>query len=685
MKIGFFSKLGLSNIRKNYRFFVPRILAEAGLLACFYISITLGMDERIRKIKGGDYLPSLMFIGIFVLSILSIIIMLYTNSFLMKQRKKEFGIYNMLGMEKRHVIRVLLSESIISCIVALSIGILTGIIFYKLCSLLICRLLQAEIILGLYFIKLKTIIPTALIFFGIDVLTFIINSISIARQKPIDLLSSKAQGEKEPKVKWVLFAIGLISLTAGYYIAVTVKNPLEALNYFLLAILLVMLGTYFLFVAGSIFVLKILKNNKKYYYNKKHMPAISGLLYRMKKNAVGLASIAILSTGVLVMISTTVSLYSGLQGTLESHYPQHLYVRAGYQISDEQTAFISSEELTACVNTVCAKNDIKIKKTEKNSFLSVSFMLKNGELLTNIDSNAGLNNLTNFIFITEENYTKLTGNTLGLSGNEVALARISTAAENIGAIEKSFKLGENTYNVKQYLSYFPISDTGLLSAFTLYGAVVTDNAMSDIYNTQKACYGKDASEFTEQLAVTFADIEKASEKGKKITDGLIEEIYKIIEAKPGYNSNSHQCSYSLDNYWEAKESLIGMYGTLLFLGILLGFVCIFATVLIIYFKQISEGYEDRSRFQIMQKIGMSRKEVGKTISRQVLLVFFLPLLTAGIHFCFAYPLLTQMLSILMLYKPSLFMTCSIITYAVFAVIYVIIYLRTSKTYYKIVR
>ena len=258
MKMGFYFKLALTNIKKNYRFFIPRILTESGLLGCFFIIFTLAQDERLSKIRGGSYLPTIMGFGSVVISILSFILVLYANSFLMKQRKKEFGLYNVLGMEKKHVGRVLFSESLISSVSAIVLGVIIGVVFYKLCSILICKLLEADIILGFYFFKSKNVILSALIFLMMDFITFIFNRISIARMKPVELLKSANVGEKEPKIKWVNLLLGTICLGAGYFIAVTTKDPLAAINSFFLAVLLVIAGTYMLFVSGTVFVLKCL-------------------------------------------------------------------------------------------------------------------------------------------------------------------------------------------------------------------------------------------------------------------------------------------------------------------------------------------------------------------------------------------------------------------------------------------
>lgn len=360
MKTGFFLKTAWGNIKKNYRFFIPRILAEAGLLGCFYIAYTLACDGRLAHIKGGEYIPTFMLMAVAILGGLSFVLLLYTNSFLMKQRKQEFGLYNVLGMEKKHVGRVLFHESVLCGIISVLLGLVVGVLFYKACSLLICKLLKAEIIVGFYFIKASTLLPSALIFLGIDLFIFIVNRINIGRMKPVDLLKSRQRGEKEPKVKWVMLVFGLAALVSGYVIALTTKSPLAALGMFFLAVVLVIIGTYFLFVTGSTFILKTLKKSKKYYYKKDHMVAVSGLLYRMKQNAVGLASIAILSTGVLVMMSTTTSLYSGLQGTLDKNFPQHFYAQQTRELQNQTWEDIPMDVVEKNIRQAAEENGVKV-------------------------------------------------------------------------------------------------------------------------------------------------------------------------------------------------------------------------------------------------------------------------------------------------------------------------------------
>ncbi len=682
MNSGFFRKTAWSNIKKNYRFFIPRILSEAGLLACFYISLTLAMDKRIAQIKGGDFVTAFMWIGIAVLSTLSVILMFYINSFLMKQRKREFGLYNVLGMEKKHIGKILLHEMLISSLISVVGGTGLGVLLYKFCSLLICKLLQADIIFGFYFITPLTIIPAAGFFVLIDFITYLFDRINIRKMKPVDLLSSRSAGEKEPKVKWVMFVIGLIALCGGYFLALNVKDATEAITLFFPAVFLVIIGTYFLFVSGTIFILKALKKNQKYYYNKRHMPAVSGLLYRMKQNAVGLASIAILATGVLVMISTTVSLYSGMQKTLSINYPYDNYISAYYYDADNNIVYVPHEKMLEAAENASEKVGLPIKETAWQEYLNTSYMLNDGVLLSKPEAEAqnvntsAINNLHDFTFITEDEYVSSGGEKLNLSGHEIAVCIMTSNSQQGDKLPSKVTIHGVEYSIVKTVESFPVTIANTVEITTNYGVVVSgDEEISELYENLREAVGNEYISVSERLAVLFESRETAFEKGYEFTDALLNGKFEDV---------AEELTWVYDSVWDAREAVIGMYGSLLFLGIILGAVSMFATVLIIYYKQISEGYEDRERFVIMEKIGMSKAEVKKTINSQVLLVFFLPLVTAGIHLCFAYPMLKKLLKLLMLPSDFLFFICALITYAVFALVYVLIYSGTSKTYYKIV-
>ncbi len=694
MKRGFFLKLARSNISKNRRFFLPRILSEAGLLCVFYIVFTLRTDERILQLRGGQYIEVFMSIGVAVMMLLSVILLFYINSFLMKQRKREFGVYNILGMEKRHICRVLFHETALSSLASVVLGLAMGTLFYKLCSLLICQLLNAEIVLGFYFINARSLALSGAFFLVLDVMAYGVNCVTIARMKPVEMLSSANVGEREPKVKWPLLVLGLLALGGGYYISVTTQNPLKAIVLFFVAVILVIIGTYFLFVAGSIFVLKALKKNKRFYYNKKHMPAVSGLLYRMKQNAVGLASIAILATGVLVMISTTVSLYAGAEETVKRNFPQDYYLSARYlQWSDEGRLLhaedMPRETLFRAVEQGAEKNGLTIKEMDFQEYLTVSYRNENGGLYCRqaggnaADSLKGLSVMT---YITQEMYRSLGGEELNLAEDEIAVCPMDIRQRGLDRTEITIE--GDSYQVKTVLPEFPIRSGMEELSTNCYGVVVADDSvLAHLYDQQKQVYGDAASDYTRRIAASFAGRGANGDVGEKLERDVEEYLREYLKevAFPQQQEPGESLAITGNTVWGARESVTAMCGALLFLGILLGLVCLFATVMIVYYKQISEGYEDRTRFQIMQKVGMSRREVRKTINSQVLMVFFLPLIVAGIHLAFAFPILEKLLHVLMLSSTSLFVLCSLITFGVFAEVYVVIYLGTARTYYKIVR
>lgn len=684
MKHGFYSRIAMENIQKNRRLYIPRILAEAGLLGCFYILLTLAMDSRLSDALGGAYLSMFMTMGAVIIGLLSFILILYVNSFLMKRRKGEYGLYNVLGMEKRHVIHVLFFESFFTSLLSVLLGLCFGMLFYKLSSLLICRLLRGDIVAGFYYLSAPTLPISAMIFFALDLFAFLVNSVTIRRLKPVELMAGAHTGEREPRVKWALLILGLLTLGTGYFIALTTKSPLQATLLFFAAVILVIIGTYCLFVTGTTFVLKCLKRNKGYYYNCRHMPAVAGLLFRMKQNAVGLASIAILATGVLVMISTTVSLYSGVQDTVNTNYPQELYLSAN-QTKDDTVTPVPSSRLTEIVESTAEEYGLQIEHIEAEKMLTVSYLTRGDALLTKTEVTGGWSpeELTGAIFITENTYTQLKGQTyfttdarhLNLGKDEIAFCRIMSTVRNLGEAPETLTIHGKEYRVKEMISYFPVS-INMGTLVDVVGIVVADeDALEEIYLAQKAAYGEYASEYVDRIGVSFADEEAVSTVGTSFSRTVID---KFRASYPGV------LSFSLDTKWDALHNVLDMYGTFLFLGILLGLVCLFSTILIIYYKQISEGYEDRERFQIMEKIGMEAQEVKKTIGSQMALQFFLPLATAAVHTAAAFPILLKLLKILMLTNTQLFVSCTLITLTVFALVYTAVYLLTARTYYKIV-
>jgi putative ABC transport system permease protein len=677
MRIGFYSRIAWNNIKKNGSLYLPNILAGIGLEAVFYIILTLSMDNRLGSVRGGRYLSSVMPLGVGVMAVLSVILLLYTNSFLMKQRNREFGLYNVLGMEKRHIGRILFAEMAICAAFVLVGGVTLGFILYKLCALVICKILAVDSVLGFYYFSWRNLVPAMLFFAGIYLLAYLANRVKIARMKPTELLQSTRAGEREPKIKWILLLVGILSLAGGYYISVTTKEPLKAIELFFVAVLLVILGTYCLFITGITALLKLMKRTPRFYYKKKHFVAVSGLLYRMKQNGVGLASITILATMVLVMLSTTVSMYAGIGDTIRRQYYHQMTISAEYVVDDEYVE-VPLEDLKQIVEQTADEYGLSISYTGQQKYLSCAVSLEGApfdvdraELRDSMASEAW--------FMTAEEYERLTGQTISLKENELAYYALPGNASDF---PDTFTLGDTTYRCQSILTEYPVSMESY-AIVDCFGFVVPQEAdLEEIYALQKEAYGGYASEMTSRLVLDFSDEDRMEEVYDDFYKSLRAKILAYVEAVPEADGSM---GFSVDSKWDTIEYLYGMYGTLLFLGILLSIIFIFATALIIYYKQISEGYEDRERFFIMQKVGMSQGEVKGTIKSQILFVFFLPLLVAAVHTAFAFPILTRLLHVLFQADRLLFLFCTLGALAVFAVLYVVIYGVTARTYYKLVR
>lgn len=676
MKAGFYSRLAWNNIKKNAALYVPNVLAGMGLTGVFYILSALAQDQSLRKVPGGGYLATLMPFGVIVLAVLSLILILYTNSFLMKQRNREFGLYNVLGMEKRHIGKILFWETAISSFFVLLGGLVAGIILYKLCTLLICRILAADGVPGLYFVSLKALVLTGGFFFGVYLLTYLFNRIRIARMNPTELLQSTHTGEREPKVKWPLLLIGLVSLGGGYAISIATKDPLNAIGLFFVAVMLVILGTYCLFVAGSIVLLKVMKRNQRFYYHKKHMIAVSGLFYRMKQNAVGLASIAILATMVLVMVSTTVSMYSGIQDTVNRQYPHQITLSAGYYVDGEKVD-VPRDDFLAMARKSAEDTGLTLSFTQQQRYLSNAFGWDGETLWMNRNQEGG--SLIECWFITAQEYYSLTGESLNLAENQIAVYGLP---ENSQKIEGSIWIGDREFELISGLNGYPIF-MGKNTVVDSFGFVVSnEDVFAYIQELQEEVYSDDYSVVSSNLILDFADEDAAADACDVFLQNLRGQLQQYVDENP---ASDGKYSLQVNSKWDAMETMKGMYGTLLFLGLMLSVIFLFATALIIYYKQISEGYEDRSRFQIMQKVGMSEAEVKGAIHSQIRLVFFLPLLVAAVHLAFVFPILTRMPEVLFQSNKVLVIGCMLASLGIFATIYTLIYSLTAKRYYKIVK
>lgn len=664
-----YPKLAFQNIKNNRKFYIPYILTGVIVVMMFYIILFLANHEGIGQVFGGSYLSSFLVLGTFIIAIFSVIFLFYTNSFLMKRRKKELGLYVVLGMEKRHLAWVQFFETLFVGLTSIVCGIGCGILFSKLSMLILGKILRFETPLG-FSVSVFALCITAAAFLCIYFLIFIHNLIAVGKAKPIELLHSGNVGEKEPKTKWVLTVIGTLCLLGGYAIAVLVKSPLTAITLFFVAVILVIIGTYLLFTTGSIALLKSLKNKKNYYYQTRHFISVSGMIYRMKQNAVGLANICILSTMVLVMLSSTVALNVGMEDILNSRYPADINIT--YTDPSEGVVDAAVDRIKA----IADENGTEIERLNVVTDLNFS-VIKNGDDFTNIDrySTAGKNNASTFDFITTDEYERRTGEKLELGENEVY---VHPDGFEFG---DSFTMFGEKFNIKGTLDTFPREGEISVYILNITDFVVSPETFDYICGLQKEIYGENCSNIESMI---YLDIKGTNEEQSAICQNICNKLSE--EYDDSFDPENDQSNIQFYGECRADNSsdLYSMYGSFLFLGIFLGLLFIMATILIMYYKQLTEGYNDKERFEIMQKVGLSRTEIRKSIRSQILVVFFLPLAAAVLHMAFAFKIITKLLTLLNLTNVPLFVICTVCTIGVFAVIYGIVYALTAKEYYRIV-
>ena len=636
-----YEKLAVTNLKNNRKTYVPYIFTGVLTVMMFYIIDALSRGKGITQ----DTLKICLQYATGVIVVFAVIFLFYTNSFLIKRRKKEIGVYNILGMGKRHIARMMAVETILTAGISILGGLVFGIIFGKLMYLLLLKILHNSVDMQ-FSVNGTAIVQTVILFAGIFLLTYLYNILQIQLVNPVELLHGGNQGEKEPKSRWLLVIVGVAALGNGYWIALTTEAPLEALLKFFVAVVCVIIGTYALFIAGSIVVLKILRKNKAYYYNPKHFTSVSGMIYRMKQNGAGLANICVLSTMVLVMVSTTVSLYAGMEDILDSRFPRDVSIVCNEADTNKE------ETLQRLIKEQCEKAGVKITDRVRYRYGSMNAVLK-GNNLEKVEQYYPDNHFYYVEMITQEEYNRIEKQNVSLKEQEIL-----TYTTNGKCGKKQINIAGQNYQVKKELSEMTSQPKSTAEMYkTLY--IVFANA-EQIERIESFSY---ADKF---------NLKGDDGKQKETLEQIQNEFY---EKFPDGTMESRMLS---------RSSFYELYGGLFFIGIYLGSMFIMATVLIIYYKQISEGYDDRERYQIMQKVGMSKKEVKRSIRSQVLSVFFLPLIVAVIHVAVAFKVMTKILGVLNLTNVLLFAVCTIITIAVFAVFYIIVYSITAKEYYRIV-
>ena len=636
-----YEKLAVTNLKNNRKTYVPYIFTGVLTVMMFYIIDALSRGKGITQ----DTLKICLQYATGVIVVFAVIFLFYTNSFLIKRRKKEIGVYNILGMGKRHIARMMAVETILTAGISILGGLVFGIIFGKLMYLLLLKILHNSVDMQ-FSVNGTAIVQTVILFAGIFLLTYLYNILQIQLVNPVELLHGGNQGEKEPKSRWLLVIIGVAALGNGYRIALTTEAPLEALLKFFIAVICVIIGTYALFIAGSIVVLKMLRKNKAYYYNPKHFTSVSGMIYRMKQNGAGLANICVLSTMVLVMVSTTVSLYAGMEDILDSRFPRDV------SIVCKQADVDHEEIIERLLKEQCEKAGVKITDRVWYRYGSMNAVLK-GDKLENVNQYYPDNHFYYVEMMTQDEYNRIEKRNVSLEEQEIL-----TYTTNGKCGKKQINIAGQNYQVKKELPEMTSQP----------------KSTAEIYKTLYIVFAN-AEQIERIEPFSYADkfnLKGDDGKQKEALEQIQNEFYEKI---PDGTMESRMLS---------RSSFYELYGGLFFIGIYLGSMFIMATVLIIYYKQISEGYDDRERYQIMQKVGMSKKEVKRSIRSQVLSVFVLPLVVAVIHVAVAFKVMTKILGVLNLTNVSLFAVCTIITIAVFAVFYIIVYSITAKEYYRIV-
>ncbi len=652
----FYPKLAFTGMLRNKRIFLPYLLSVIVMAGMFYVLMFISTDKMIGQMPGSSQLTMLLSFGCLLVGFFSFIIMLYTNSFVMKNRQKELGVYYILGMEKRHIAYLLFFEGIYMAIAGIAGGILAGILFSKLVLLFLLKLIKLPVVMG-FSVSGAGIAATAFLFAVIFILTLILNLARIGRMKPVELIHGGESGEREPKSKIFLTVVGTAALVSGYLIANLIEDPVAALVYFLLAVFLVIIGTELLFTSGSVSVLKMLRANKKYFYKPQHFTTVSGMLYRMKQNAVGLANICILCTMVLVAVSTTLSMYAGAEDSIREMFPHDVSIRILSGEGGEDTA----KKIISMAQSDAAAEGQEILDLQSYDMLSFYGTL-NGDSIS-AENYSGTETFTGRA-VTAAAYEQMTGKKADLAENEVL---------NMGMNQKlpaDFSFAGGQYKVKDRFDGMLFGGEWLSAAEKIQLFVVKDESVLSKWAEEVT--KSDKSEMVgQETDITFnlsGDDKQQLAFGDSLENKTDDSLHYIYRTKAAN-----------------KQDFYITYGGFLFLGIFLGILFLVVTAMIIYYKQVSEGYDDRKRFEIMQKVGMSMEEVKSTVKAQILTVFFLPLIVAGIHVFGAFHMISRMLLLFGISNLLLFAVCTLVTLGVFSLIYALVYWSTAKTYYNIVR
>ncbi|WP_086443628.1 ABC transporter permease [Candidatus Enterococcus lemimoniae] len=662
-------RLAYSNIKKNHAVYVPFCLAMIFTVSLNMVMQIMSNNQGLDTLKGASSLKVMFGLGGKIIMIFTIIFTFYTHSFLMKRRKKELGLYNILGMDKKNLTLMMLIENLMTLFVTLTVGLLSGAVVSKLMFLVLKRLTG----FGdgfVYEFSVVSLGQVSLLFLGIFMVTFLYDTWEVRKTKPIELLGQASSGEKEPKSKWLFTLVGIVCLSAGYGISLTIDSPVKALTHFFIAVILVIIGTYSIFIAGSITLLKLLKKNKQFYYRPNNFISISSMIFRMKQNGAGLATISVLCTMALVTISSTVCLYIGQEKIIQSRNPFENSVEVALPMAETKQT----------INDVVKEQGSALDEVNYATLSSPLITLKeNDDSFTQLkEAFSNYSNIVGIRFISLNEYNRIEREKLTLANNEVYVYPVSGEYK-----EKRITIGTQVFEVKNTLKQFifaPKEEDGVLGSLIL---VIPDKVASTAF------FEGIAEDFKESVfpftptPVSIVSFELAGSMTKRmeIADRL-QERFQAITAVSG--SEEVERSLTVTSIDKDREEMRLLYGGFFFLGIIFGISFLMATTLIIYYKQVSEGSDDRERFIIMQKVGLSHKEVKKTIQQQILLVFFLPIIVAVIHLSFAFPIIRKLMTLFELNNSYLLIITTIICVLIFSLAYFVIYWRTSKVYYQLV-
>ena len=686
MNKGFYLKMAWGNIRKNRNIYLPYLLAASVMTALFYIQGSLCDMVDISGMKGKRMMSSLLGISTPITGIFSLVILFYVNSFVMKQRKKEFGLYNVLGMEKRHLVRLMSVEILLVAVFSLVFGISGGALFSQLFFLIFYKMIRMEADLTMV-IPRGAVTETLTLFGILFCLVLLYDIVAVIRTRPVELLKSESQGEREPKVHGLAALIGVAALTGGYVIAQKVESPMEAMLWFFAAALLVIIGTYGLFMAGSIALLKWMKKRECFYYRPSSFISVSGMLYRMKQNAAGLAGICILSTMVMVTIGASLCIFSGVGEGVREEYPREYFLQMHYSEDlKPETYQDTTSDVKKLVEAQMEENGSRVENMLSYTRCNMVYRKGKDGYEAEMGDLADTNDYENLVYVQyllREDYEANTGKKIEIPDDVAAFY------ESEEGLIPGETLLFGDYSIKGKRLEEPV-ETAVASRYSgikkrvqvlLPGIEEMEKLTESLGKNFETYYGLEEGEGPGAMYFLgwnwYFDISGKQEPAEEFLEKFRSSWETEKASEWAYIS-------TFQNRTEEEEYLFQEYGTILFIGFFLGMIFLLATVLIIYYKQVTEGYDDRKRFVIMQDIGLSQAEVKKTIRTQVLLVFFLPLGAAGLHMAMAFKVLVKMMALFSAYNIKLFSLCIGLTVAVFALVYFLVYIITARIYYKIV-